>query len=332
VSFLRPKRGRAGAEDSTPVLPLTASCQWLLQTNQGQSTLGKILGEMNISTVKKQVLQSIAGAFPCNAVLHKLGVVPSAACAPCCHPAETQSHVQCLCPGTVPLLKEAWILAHHSMAQWLWKGIADATKGWTIVTEQTVAGIQGLPPGEQIDAWQRAWDELDDLHLECKEVQGTASRCKHSSSAEKARCLGSKRENQGLLILVLTMPNDRGPSTRLTCTRWSLMDLYKSLLDLLVRLLPGWEVEIQTYTVGIRGSHNQDRWYAQLRRLEVTAARGERLMQGMVSQALTKLADLYREQYAALLYIPRIFQVYNGYISSHILDIYKIYSSHMLTT
>ncbi len=35
---------------------------------------------MKISTVKKQVLLSIAGAFPCNAVLHKWCKVPSAAC------------------------------------------------------------------------------------------------------------------------------------------------------------------------------------------------------------------------------------------------------------
>jgi hypothetical protein len=49
---------------------------------------------MKISTVKKQVLQSIAGAFPCNAVLHKWGKVPSDAYALCSHPAEMQSHIQ----------------------------------------------------------------------------------------------------------------------------------------------------------------------------------------------------------------------------------------------
>ncbi len=48
-------------------------------------------------------------------------------------------------------------------------------------------------------------------------------------------------------------------------------------------------MEIKTYTVGIRGSHDPNRWYAQLRRLEVTVARAERLMQDMVEQALTEL-------------------------------------------
>jgi hypothetical protein len=73
ASILQPKQGRAGAEASPPALPLTVS--WLLRPDQSRSTLGKVLGEMKISTAKKQVLQPIAGAFPCNAVLHKWGVV-----------------------------------------------------------------------------------------------------------------------------------------------------------------------------------------------------------------------------------------------------------------
>ncbi len=124
ASIIQPKRGRAGAEASPPALPLTAF--WLLRRDQGRSTLGKVLGEVKISTAKKQVLQSIAGAFPCNAVLHKWGKRPSAACALCCHPAETQSHIQCLCPA---LKEEARIQAHHNMAQRLWKCIKDSTKG-----------------------------------------------------------------------------------------------------------------------------------------------------------------------------------------------------------
>jgi hypothetical protein len=80
-SILRPKRGRAAAEASPPTLPLTVA--WMLRPNQGQDTLGRVLGEMRISTAKKQVLQSMAGAFPCNAVLHKWGIAPSAACSLC---------------------------------------------------------------------------------------------------------------------------------------------------------------------------------------------------------------------------------------------------------
>jgi hypothetical protein len=35
------------------------------------------------------------------------------------------------------------------MAHLLWNGIEDSTKGGTIVTEQTVAGLQGLPRPEE---------------------------------------------------------------------------------------------------------------------------------------------------------------------------------------
>ncbi len=59
-------------------------------------------------------------------------------------------------------------------------------------------------------------------------------------------------------------------------------------------------MEVQTYTVGIRSLHDQDRWYAQLWRLEVTVARAELLMQDMVEQALTELTDIYSVRYAAL--------------------------------
>jgi hypothetical protein len=98
---------------------------------------------MKISAAKKQVLQSIAGAFPYHAVLSKWGKVPPAACALCGHPAETQSHNESLYPA----LKKAWIRAHHNMAHRLWKGIADFTplSGWTIATEQTVARLQARP-------------------------------------------------------------------------------------------------------------------------------------------------------------------------------------------
>jgi hypothetical protein len=56
-------------------------------------------------------------------------------------PAETQSHVQCLCPA----LKEARIWTHHNLVQKLWTGIWDASKGWIITVDQIVAGLRELP-------------------------------------------------------------------------------------------------------------------------------------------------------------------------------------------
>jgi len=261
---LRSKRGRAGVEASPPTLPLTAS--WLLRPNQGRSTLGKVLGEMKVSPAKKQVLQSIAGAFPCNAVLHKWGIVPSAACALCGHPAETQSHIQCLCPA----LKEARIRAHHNMAQRLWKGIQASTKGWVIAIEQTVAGLQGLPqPEARLDEWQRAWDEITDMHME---GEGEQSDADGATQRKRPDAWGVNWEKRCLLILEFSRPNDRCELS-LHDTDTFKTARYTPLRDRLAELLPAWEVGIQTYTVGIRGSHDPDRWHANLERLGMTSAR-----------------------------------------------------------
>jgi hypothetical protein len=78
---LRPRRGRAGEGVSPPWLPLTIF--WLLLPNQSRSTLGRVLGEMKISTAKNWQETGdaiIAGQIPCNAVLYKWGETPSPAC------------------------------------------------------------------------------------------------------------------------------------------------------------------------------------------------------------------------------------------------------------
>ncbi len=67
-------------------------------------------------------------------------------------------------------------------------------------------------------------------------------------------------------------------------------------------LLPAWEVGIQTYTMGIRGSHDPDRWRANLTQLGLQATRMEALVRNLTLQvqALTELTNLYSTQYAAL--------------------------------
>jgi hypothetical protein len=63
--------------------------------------------------------------------------------------AATQPKRRAMCNARV-LLKEARIRAHHNLAQRLWKGIRDASKGWIITTEQTVAGLQGMQQPEEL--------------------------------------------------------------------------------------------------------------------------------------------------------------------------------------
>ena len=67
-------------------------------------------------------------------------------------------------------------------------------------------------------------------------------------------------------------------------------------------LLPDWTLEIQVYTMGIRGSHDPNRWRADLHRLGLTAARSEAVIRDLpvTSQALVELTDIYGVRYAAL--------------------------------
>ncbi len=52
-------------------------------------------------------------------------------------------------------------------AQWPWKGIKVASKGWTNLTEQMVEGLLSMqPPEDRMGEWQRAWDEMDNGHME----------------------------------------------------------------------------------------------------------------------------------------------------------------------
>jgi hypothetical protein len=248
---------------------------------------------MRISTAKKRVMQSIAGQFPCNAVLHKWGKVPSAACTLCGHHAETQSHIQCLCPA----LKEARIRAHHNIAQRLWKGIKDVSRGWTIVTEQTVEGLLGLPqPEDGMSEWQRAWDEMEDMHLE---GEGEAVDADAAFRRKRPDAWAVSWDKRYLLILEFTRPNDRC-ALSLQDTDAYKTAKYTPLRNRLAGFLPGWEVAILTFTIGIRGSYDPNRWNANLSRFGLTAAHTERLMRAVVSQTLTELNDLYNARYAAL--------------------------------
>ncbi len=71
-----------------------------------------------------------------------------------------------------------------------------------------MAGLQGLHQSEeQIDAWQRAWDEVDDLHVEGEEVQADANMAAQRKRQDAWAVSWGKLH---LLILEFTRPNDRG--------------------------------------------------------------------------------------------------------------------------
>jgi hypothetical protein len=97
-------------------------------------------------------------------------------------------------------------------------------------------GLQGLQqPEEQIDAWQRAWDEVTDELLEGEEVQADANMAVQRKRPDtwEVTC-----EKQRLLILEFTLPNDRCKRS-LHNTDLVKSASYKSQLDLFVWHLPG---------------------------------------------------------------------------------------------
>jgi hypothetical protein len=111
---------------------------------------------------KRTVLQTLAGMYPANALLHKWGLAPSPACALCGHASETQAHIQCVCPA----LKAERIRVHHGLAELLWGSIERASQGWSFHREATVVGLSGIPvPIDAIDTWQRMCDDLAEEDL-----------------------------------------------------------------------------------------------------------------------------------------------------------------------
>ena len=59
-------------------------------------------------------------------------------------------------------------------------------------------------------------------------------------------------------------------------------------------------MKILTFSLGIRGSYIPDRWTASLNELGMLGTRVEKLMEGMVSQALKELTAIYSTRYAAI--------------------------------
>ncbi len=75
-----------------------------------------------------------------------------------------------------------------------------------------------------------------------------------------------------LLILEFTRPNDKDVHALQDRDTDTLKTArYTPLRDRLAMILPAWEVGIQDYTTGVRGSHDPDRWNLNLTRLRLAS-------------------------------------------------------------
>ena len=118
ADLTRPRRDGAAR-------PIPITTAWLLRQDQGRQVLGKTLHGRKNDSAKRRILQTLAGAFPGNALLCRWKLRATATCDLCACPAETQAHIQCVCPA----LKGARIAAHHTLAGMIFDRVRDAGAG-----------------------------------------------------------------------------------------------------------------------------------------------------------------------------------------------------------
>lgn len=290
TKLLRLRRRRDGTEVPPPI-----TTSWMMRTDQGRQVLGAALHTMRTDAAKRRVLQTLAGAYPGNALLCTWKLRASGSCDLCGCPAETQAHIQCVCPA----LKRARIAAHHNLAGMTFDYIATRGQGWKVYRELTLVGLQGLPvPEDAMQDWYRMCDELNDEDLET------------ATEAERALTSGIRRKRpdawavhwgrRRVRILEFTRCNDYRPDWRETTEDYK-TERYRPLRDKMAAALPPeWTVEIVCFTIGIRGSYAENQWAASLTALGVPATGVSRLMATLVSGCLTELNELYSVRSTAL--------------------------------
>jgi len=286
----KPTRRRDGTV--TPAhIPLSTA--WLLRPDQGRSTLGAALSGMKISASKRRTLQSLAGMFPCNAILYKWKIAASPACTLCGHAAETLAHVQCVCPA----LKEARIRAHHNLVMMLWSRLEKSSSRWNIHREMTVDALRGLEAPLDCHAeWQRAVDELRELDLETEEDSDLAAGLLQKRPDGFAFNWGSKI----ILILEFTRAYD-WRATWHTDMDHVKTQRYVPLRDKLSGCLPvGWTVDILPLSLGVRGSFDEQTWRAALERFNLKGTKATEFMTELTAKCLAEADELFNVRAAAL--------------------------------
>jgi hypothetical protein len=107
-------------------------------------------------------LQTIAGVFPGDVLLCKWKLKNTVTCDLCSCPAETQAHIQRVCPA----LKGARIAAHHTLAGMIFNTVREAGGGWDVHHKLTVAGLQGIPVLQAVMGdWYQMCDKLVEQDL-----------------------------------------------------------------------------------------------------------------------------------------------------------------------
>lgn len=256
------------------------------------------MAAMRNGAQKRRLMQTVAGLFPCRALLFKQDKAPSLLCLLCGGQSETVAHIQCWCP----VLKDARIAAHHSIAALIFDTLCRHSVGrWQFLVETQVSSLRAAEvPLDMYDPWNRMLDELEESELG-SEVLG--SRQVLARLRPDAWAISWSRRQ--IVLLELTRAHDWSPDWFQT-TDLSKTQRYEPLREKMQGLLPmGWTVETAPLTVGIRGSLYEPAWIRLLDRFGVSTRDAQvRFLQGLILQVLEELDKLYGVRSQALRQAP----------------------------
>ena len=285
---------------SRPKKGVSLAAQWMLRQEQGRAYLGSALADMRHGAKKRRITQTVAGMFPCQALLHRWGRAPSPQCLLCGGEAETVSHIQCWCPA----LKEARIAAHHAIAERIFTAFQSHGAGrWQFHIETAVGSLRAIQiPLDLHGRWNRMIDDLE-------EPESDPSGAEEGNIQDLSRLRPDgwaiswgKRQ---VLMLELTRAHDwRQDWFEITDAAKTLR--YKRLQERMLNLLPqGWKVETVPLTVGIRGSIHEPSWLRILDRFGISARKDqEQFLLELTRQVLEELDRMYGVRSEALRKLP----------------------------
>ena len=96
-----------------------------------------------------------------------------------------------------------------------------------------------------------------------------------------------------------TRPNDRAADALQTTDALKIA-WYRPLSEKLTELLTGWEVDIHSFAMGIRGSYTPEVWRTNLATFGIKGRRADHILCEMVVQSLSELMAMFDVRHAAL--------------------------------
>jgi len=270
--------------------------RWLLRSSQGRWFLGTAMAGMRNGAQKRRIMQTVAGMFPCRAILYKWNKAPSPKCLLCNGENETIAHIQCWCPA----LKDARILAHHAIANVIFQLLRTLAVGnWVLLSETPVHALRAIDvPQDLYDPWNRMVDVLEEAVSDEERTDEDRPQRLSRLRPDGWAISWSRRQ---VLLLELTRAHDWQSDWYMVTDR-SKKQRYRGLQERMSRLLPqGWTVVTLPLTLGVRGSFDELSWKQVLDRFGITEDKDQRRFMSVVTrQVLEELDRMYGVRSEAL--------------------------------